>query len=260
MAIGGYTSVLLVTKAGLSFWFGLPSGMVIAGIVAYLLARLALRVKGIFFGVLSIAFAEMIVLLLASYRSVTGGWTGIRTVPRPDSIVIAGRTIVEFSSNTSIYYLGLVLTVICLVVMYRLEKSRIGRTLKNIAANEELSKSIGVNTVEYQALAFFIGCAFAGMAGSFEAHYGGYITSANFDVWRSIIIFIYVAVGGPSIAGAALGAITLIALTEFLSPLAEFQHMTYAVILILIVLLLKGGLISITELIPRWVRGVFQRN
>lgn len=164
-AIGAYSLIFMRVNLGLSFWFCLPLTGIITGLLAWVLGYPFLRVKGVYFVMLSLALVEVVRLTIQSLPFL-GGFR-IISVPPINPIIIPHVLEVEFISKTPYYYLLIALVAITLIVLYRIEISRIGVTLKCIADNERLALSIGINTVRYRVLAFTISSFFCRYCGCF---------------------------------------------------------------------------------------------
>lgn len=254
MAVGAYTSALLVTKAGVNPWLALPMAGITATIIAVLLGLPTLRVRGLYFAILTFAFGEVVRLIIVNIPDITGGHSGLYGIP-PLSIAIPGFMTIDFTSKIHYYYLILILLFITLWAIYWVDKSQIGRFFRAVAANEPLSQSIGINPLAHKLLAFSIGCFFAGIGGAFFAYYLTTINPELFTVWESIDVFVYLVVGGVgSIFGPLIGASVLVTLPEMLRGVARYEPAIFGIILILVIRLLPGGLISLPRPILSWIR------
>jgi len=255
MAVGAYTSALLVMKLGLSSWAALPAAGVAAGIIALLIGFPFVRLKGIYFAMVTIFMAEMIMLTAEQWRSLTGGSSGIINIPRPDPIVIPGLLNMDFASKVDFYYLMLVLMLVTLLILYAIERSRIGLTWLSIQQAEPLSESIGVNTARFKVLAFCIGCFFAGIAGAFYSQYISVINPHAFGFFFAIYVVVYMIVGGMKrFAGPILGAFLLTMLPEVASPLRQYQPFVFAGVLMAVIFFLPGGLVSLPQQLKKLIK------
>ncbi len=248
MGVGGIASALIVTKAGISFWLALPLSGLITAIIALILGFPLLRVKGIYFLIITFAFNELFVIIIRNWKFL-GGYVGLIGVPRPNAIGA-----IDFSSKVHYYYLILFLAAVTVITLYRIYTSRIGRIFTSIGEDEDLARSIGIDVIRYKLIAFSIGCFFAGITGSFLVHYLNFAGAELFTTWQSLYIQIYAIVGGmvSVIGGPIVGAFSLILLTEFLDIPIKAQPLVYAAILILIIFFLRNGLISLPQRILAW--------
>ncbi len=252
MGIGAYTSALLATKLGLSFWLCLPISAVVAALIAMPIGFLPLRAKirGLYFAIMTLAFAEAFRLIIVLWRGFTGGATGILNIP-PPFFRIPGLITIDFTSRLHYCYLALILLFLTWVVMSRLEHSRFGLTLTAVRQSDVLSESVAINTVKYKVIAFAIGCAFAAVAGSFLAHYYYLVSPYQFTLHKTLYMLLYALFGGIGTpVGPVLGATTLTVLPEFLGIAREYEPAAFGIILIITIWLLPEGLIGLRKYIP----------
>lgn len=253
-AIGAYTLTLLMVYYDVSFWLSLPLAGIAAAVVSLGFGYLTIRIKGLYFVMLTLAFVEMIRLTIIAVPFL--GAQRVMNIPPPNPIIIPYLLRVEFISKTPYYYLVLALVVITLAVLYLIDRSRMGDILKSIAASEPLCQSVGINTTRYKVLAFVICSFFAGIAGGFYAPYIGLIAPGSFTSWASIMVFLALVVGGVgSFWGPVIGASLMTALPEVLRGAVMYEPLISAAILILILFFLPGGLVSLPRVIrTRMVR------
>lgn len=247
MAVGAYSSTLLAMKAGLPFWITFPLSGLISALIALVIGYPTLRIKGVYFSIITFAFAEIIRLIIINWPSFLGGYGGIADVPAPSPFFF-----IHFTSRLPYYYLILAVCIITSVVMFRMDRSRIGKIFSSIHESDTLAESVGINIMKYKVIAFCIGCFFAGLSGSFYAHYLNFTSPELFTIWQSIYCLIFVLVGGAgSVLGPLLGSFFLTLIPEFLRVAKEYEPVVYAIVLILIMFLLPGGLITL----PARLRG-----
>jgi len=246
VSIGAYTSALLVMRLGFSFWGALPLAGLGAMVIAFLVGYPFVRLRGIYFTMVTLFFTEVIKLIAEEWRGLTGGVAGIIAIPRPDAVVIPGLLNLTFTSKADFYYLALTLMAVTLLLLYLIESSRIGMTFLSIKQSEPLSESVGINTSKFKVLAFGIGCFFAGLDGAFYSHYISAIAPGSFGFLLTIYIFIYVVVGGMQrFSGPIVGAILLTLVPELSRGAKEYEPFTFAGILLLVIFFLRGGVISL---------------
>ena len=246
MAVGAYTSCLLVMKVGISFWVALPLAGIASAGLAFMVGFAFVRIRGVYFAMVTVFFGEMITLTAEHWRGLTGGSSGIVAIPRPGPISIDGVLSIDFTSKADFYYLILVLMLISMLVLYAIEYSRIGVTLLSIAQGDFLAESVGVNTARFKVLAFCVGCFFAGIAGGFYSHYIRAINPRTFGFFFTIYVVVYMIVGGGKrFAGPVVGALFLTILPEFFRGLNEFQPFVFAGCLMAVLFFLPDGLVSL---------------
>jgi branched-chain amino acid transport system permease protein len=245
--IGAYASTLLVMKSGLSFWVAMPAAGIITGIVAAVIGLLIVRYPGVGFVVFTLVTGFVMQRIWGAVR-LFGGWGGIIGIPPPNPIF----GVVDFSSKIHYYYLSLFLLLVTVVVLYGLYQSRIGRAWRAIKLDPRLAATTGINAYVYRLAAFGVACGFAGLAGSFYAHYAGTIMPDAFDLHKSIYIQIYAILGGLEsyILGPLTGAVVFTAVPEFLRMAPEIEPYFTGCLLIALVIFLPSGLAGVAQRVP----------
>jgi len=211
MAVGAYTSGILTAKLGVPFWVALPCAALAAGIVGLIFGLPSLRIKGFYLIMATIAAQFIIVWVIIQLRSITGGPDGL-SVPRPE----IGSFV--FRSKTSYFYL--VMTIACLATFLaqNIVRTRVGRAFVAIRDNDLAAEVMGINLWGYKLLAFFIGCVYAGVAGSLLVHYFSFACLDQFPFMNSVWYLGMLIVGGMgSIPGAIFGAVSLKLLDELVT-------------------------------------------
>jgi branched-chain amino acid transport system permease protein len=211
MAVGAYTSGILTAKAGLPFWVALPCAALAAGMIGLVFGLPSLKIKGFYLIMATIAAQFIIVWVIIQLRSITGGPDGL-SVPRPE----IGSFV--FKSKTSYFYL--VMTIACLATFFaqNIVRTRAGRAFVAIRDNDLAAEVMGVNLWTYKLLAFFIGCVYAGVAGSLLVHYFAFACLDQFPFMNSVWYLGMLIVGGMgSIPGAIFGAVSLKLLDELVT-------------------------------------------
>lgn len=247
MCIGAYTSALLARNLSLPFELSLLSGAVLATIVGAAIGYPSLRLRGVYFAMVTVAFVEAIRLLASIWVPLTRGNAGL-TVPKPSLLGIT------LATRTSQYYLALALMVITLFVLWRLERSRLGLIWKSIGMADNLAQSLGVNIARYKLLAFMLGCFFAGVAGAFYAHFIRFLFPPEFGFLMATNILIYNYVGGRGhFVGPIVGAVFLSLLSEPFRGSA-YETIFFSIVMLLTILFLPGGLITLPAKVAglRW--------
>lgn len=236
MGVGAYASALLATGVGVSPWLGIVAGAVAAIAVAVGLGYLSLRLRGIYFVLVTFAFNEVFFLVVNRWRDVTGGPSGIVGIPRFPGLP-PGRV--------PDYYLALVLLGLTVAVLHRLEISRVGAIWFAIRDSDLRAQCVGINVVFYRVLAFVASAVFAGAWGAFYAHYVRVIAPSDFTVWQSVYIQLYMIVGGAAaFAGPLVGGSVLTIGTELIRATGPLVSVIYGVLLMVVMLFLPGGLVS----------------
>jgi branched-chain amino acid transport system permease protein len=251
MAIGAYTSALLVMSLHVPYLVGLLCGGLLAAAVSLAIGYPALRLRGVYFALVTVAFVEVIRLILSMWVSLTRGLSGLAGIPKPSLFGI------ELTSRHAQYYIGLVLTLLTILILARLERARIGLVWKGLGQADQLAESVGVSSLRYKLLAFAIGSFFAGVAGGFFAHFMRFIFPPSFAFSLSVNILIYNFVGGKGhIAGPIIGAAFLTLLSEPFRGITYLESIFFSVAMMLTILFLPGGLITL----PARLAGLKQRK
>lgn len=255
MTIGAYTSALLVMKAGLSFWVAMPLSGLATALIAYVVGYPFVRLKGIYFSIVTIFFSECVVLIAQQWERLTGGAAGVFGIPRPNPLSL-GIVSVNFSSKVDFYYLALALMLISLLILYAVEKSRIGMILRGVQQADSLAESIGIDTTGFKVLAFAVGSFFPGILGAFYSHYISAVNPDAFAFLFTIYILIYMTVGGEKgFFGPILGAAVLTILPEVSRPLKAFEPFVFAAVLIAVIFFVPEGMIGLAKIFKRAVSG-----
>lgn len=191
VSLGAYFSSLTVMNLGFSFWYALPLAGFFAMLISVATGFLFTRLKGFYFAMVTMFLTMVVQLVAEQWRSLTHGVGGLTKIPRPGAIGFW-----DFTSKADYYYLIILIGVASLLIMYSLEKSRFGLTLASLRESEGLASSVGVNVRFYKVLAFGLGGFFAGVMGSFYAHYYTALSPSSFTFMLSINVLIYMVVGG----------------------------------------------------------------
>ena len=209
IAVGAYTSAILTHRFGTPFLVGLVSAGVVSGLVGAIFGLPSMRVKGFYLAITTIA-AQFILLWVIQHWNMTGGFNGL-TVP------LASIGGLVFSSERSLFYLIIVITVICVLVGINLSRTKVGRAFIAVRDNDLAAEVMGINLLYYKLLAFFIGCFFAGIAGSLFAHYTGSLNPEQFSFTESILYVGMIIIGGLGTnLGPILGVIFIRMLQQLL--------------------------------------------
>ncbi len=238
--IGAYTSALLTLKLDWSVWPALAAASGLAGAAGFFIGRLALKLRGAYFVLVTISFAGVISLVSVNWIELTNGPLGLPGVPAPELGPWSLRT------KTAYYYLVLAAVALSYAVCRRLVRSRIGRALVALRENEALAESIGVDVTHYLVLATVVSAAMAGLGGSLYAHYTRFVSPEVFLFTYTVTMVIMVVAGGKgTLAGPLVGAVLFTALPEALRAAAswQWQMLAYGGLLVLLVFFLPRGIV-----------------
>lgn len=244
--IGAYISAILVMRVGAPYLLAVLATIVGTAVIAYLIAKPTLRLKGDYFLLASLGFQIVIFRILFNWYSLTRGPAGLIDIPRPSFF---GSMV---SSQFSYFIFTSVAAAIFLIFAHFLMDSPFGRVLKAIREDEIAAQSLGKNVTRFKTLIFIITGSMVGVSGSLYAHYITYINPFSFTLGESIFMLSLVIIGGMgTLAGSTVGAALLILMPEFLRflhlPLAvagPLRQMIYGILLIVFVKFRPQGLIG----------------
>jgi len=237
-ALGAYTSALLNLHFNVPILLTFPASVVVAAIFGYLIARPILHLRGDYLCIVTIAFGEVVRLVLVNNLfGITGGANGLSGIDRP---VLFG---LELRQPIYHYYLVLVFLVITIFAVRRLENSRLGRAWMCVREDEVAAEAMGIDTTRVKLLAFVLGSGWAGLAG---ALYAGKITVISPDLSKfmeSVILFCVVVLGGTgSIPGVFVGTLGMVTLPELFRPLKAWRDAWLGFAMVTMMILRPEGL------------------
>jgi branched-chain amino acid transport system ATP-binding protein len=233
-AIGAYTVAILTLK-GLSFWIAFPLAGITAGMMGFVVAMPALRVRGPYLAMVTIAFAFIVQHGTIEWRALTGGASGLMglTAPQLGAVVFTEREIAV---------LAVVVAGLSLCVFWRLAGSAWGKAMVAVRDSEVAASSIGLNAVVVKTAAFTLSAVFAGLAGGLFAPLLMFVAPDSFPFSQSILFLFAVVVGGAGwVLGPVVGAAVIIVLPELLSGLAEYRLLFFGALLLVVLWIAPEG-------------------
>jgi len=271
LAVGAYTEALL-GAAGWPFWLSLPAAALLSAAVGIVVGLPALRLKGIYLAIATLAFGVIIEEIAARWESLTGGNSGLHV----KSIVLFGR---KFDGDADFYYLVLGLTTLAVIALANLLRSPTGRAFVAIRDSEISASCMGVNLAKYKTLSFALSAALTGVGGALYAHKVTFISPEQFTLLVSIELVTIVILGGVgSLHGAVFGAAFIIVLPQLISIAKDYlpsgvaaaaglQSTVFGLVLIGFIVFepmgLYGRWLKIRtwfELFPFYRKGLFRRQ
>ncbi|BBE70471.1 high-affinity branched-chain amino acid ABC transporter permease LivM [Oharaeibacter diazotrophicus] len=272
-AVGAYSYTLLATTFGLSFWVLLPVAGILAALWGVILGFPVLRLRGDYLAIVTLAFGEIIRLVLINWKDFSGGSAGISSIPKVTLFGIPfdaspGGFAKMFDLPISsayykifLYYLILLLALLTAYVTLRLRRLPIGRAWEALREDEVACRSLGINTTNTKLTAFATGAMFAGFAGSFFAARQGFVSPESFVFMESAVIVAIVVLGGMgSMIGVAVAAAVMIGGTELLRELAflkavfgqdfnpdQFRMLLFGLAMVVIMVWKPRGFVSARE-------------
>jgi len=239
LALGAYASALLVTDLGAPTMLSIPLAGFIASALGVLLVLPALRLRGHYIAIGTLAIGEIVSLTILNWESLTGGAMGLTGIP---PISLFGY---EIYSARGVYWLCLVVVLALALLQTRFLDSHFGRTLRAVREDEIAARTYGVRVDRYKALAFAFGGFGAGVSGAISAHLYSYINHQTFDAQLSLLALTMVILGGMgNIVGAILGAVALVGLPELFRVTAEYRILIYGLALLLLIRFRPQGVLG----------------
>jgi ABC-type branched-subunit amino acid transport system ATPase component/ABC-type branched-subunit amino acid transport system permease subunit len=246
-ALGAYAVAVLTVAAKWSFWAALPVAALVAGVTGALLALPAVRVRGPYLAMVTIAFGFIVEHVAVEWRGLTGGQNGIMGIPHPSAFGFSfgergvALTAIVFAAATTWAYSVFA-------------KSRFGKAMRAVKDSEVAAESIGLAPVRIKTAAFAISAGCAGIAGGLFASLSGFVTPSTFAFSQSILFVLVVLIGGAgSVAGPLVGATIVVLLPELLAGLAEYRLLFFGALLLVVLLLAPAGIVGT-------VSGLFSRR
>ena len=272
-AVGAYSYALLAKEFGLSFWILLPLAGTLSAFWGILLGFPVLRLRGDYLAIVTLAFGEIIRLILINWVDFTGGYAGVSGIPRPTFFgipfnanddgfaAVFGLEFTPLYRTIFLYYVILGLALLTAFVTLRLRRLPVGRAWEALREDEIACRSLGLNTTNTKLTAFAMGAMFAGFAGSFFAARQGFISPESFTFMESAIILAIVVLGGMgSMIGVAIAAIAMIGGSEIMRELeflklifgsdfdpVQYRMLLFGLAMVLIMIWKPRGLISTRE-------------
>jgi branched-chain amino acid transport system permease protein len=256
-AVGAYSYGLLATNFGLSFWVCLPLAGILAAFWGVMLGFPVLRLRGDYLAIVTLAFGEIIRLVIINWQSLTGGPNGLDRIPRPTLFGIpltpgedglAAKLGIEFSPTHRVvflFYLILALALLTNWVTIRLRRLPIGRAWEALREDEVACRALGINTTTTKLTAFATGAMFGGFAGAFFATRQGFISPESFTFQESALVLAIVVLGGMgSQLGVALAALTMIGGFELFRGLDQYRMLVFGLAMVLLMIWRPRGLIG----------------
>jgi branched-chain amino acid transport system permease protein len=256
-AVGAYAYALMAQHTGLSFWACLPIAGILASFWGVLLGFPVLRLRGDYLAIVTLAFGEIIRIVLINWQSFTNGPNGITGIPRPSFFGLpfidgeggfAATFGLEFSPLHRIvflYYVILVLALVTNIVTIRLRRLPIGRAWEALREDEIACRSLGINTTSTKLTAFAMGAMFGGFAGAFFATRQGFISPESFVFMESALILAIVVLGGMgSQIGVAIAAFVMIGGTELFREFAQARMLVFGAAMVAIMVWRPRGLVA----------------
>jgi branched-chain amino acid transport system permease protein len=257
-AVGAYTYALISTHFGWSFWVCLPLAGFFAALWGITLGFPVLRLRGDYLAIVTLAFGEIVRIVLINWQGVTGGPNGVNRIPRPSFFGLpferAGDTTFHgffgIAYNPThrlifLYYIILVLALLTNFITLRLRRLPIGRAWEALREDEIACRSLGINTVTTKLTAFAIGAMFGGFAGAFFSARQGFISPESFTFGESALVLAIVVLGGlGSQLGVVIAAVALVGSAERFRELQDYRMLIFGLAMVVVMLWRPRGLMA----------------
>ncbi len=242
VGLGAYAVAISMQSGIVSAWLAWPLAMLVSGVFALVIGAISLRTQGVYFIMITLAFAQMLFYLVTSLK-VYGG---------DDGLALAARSTLGFgldlADDRSFYYVTLGIVVLALALVARLLNARFGHVLQAIQENEVRMEAIGFPVYRFKLLAFVVAGALAGLAGALLANLGGFVSPALMQWSQSGMLMIMVILGGVGyLFGGVVGAVFFLLLEELLTHFTIHWQLGLGAVLLLVVLVAPNGLASLIK-------------
>jgi len=243
-ALGAYISSLLAMKLGFSFWTSLIGTMGLSAVFGFVIGYPSLQLRGIYFGITTMAFAQILYYIASNWIGLTRGPMGLVGIPAP-SIHLGDLLHFEFNNEVRYYYLLLTASVIVLFFLSRIMETRLGRAFVAIRENQELSSSVGIHPFWIKMVAFMLACMLTAMGGSFYAHFIKFVSPIEFQWYYIGLTFIMVITGGiGTMLGPFIGAAIFTIVPEVFRAFETYRNIMVGGLLIAVVIFFPEGIMG----------------
>ena len=231
MSIGAYCVAILTVRYHVNFLLAIVIGALFAGLIAFLLGSITLKLKGDYFLITCLGFGECVRVLFNYTKKLTGGSAGFPGIPNYSSMLFA-----------------ILSTVLAFYIAWRFIHSKYGRNLTSIRENEMAAEAVGINTFRFKRMSFTFSAIYAGWAGALYGGYLMYIVPSSFNLAKSCELITTTVIGGlGSLTGSVLGAILVTGLPEIFRSMSNYRMLLYSVAVILIIMFKPSGLYGYKE-------------
>ena len=241
--LSAYVTGLTALTLGWNVWLALPAGLMASAVAAGLFGLLALRTRGSYFLMITLALSQLMWGIAFGWRSLTGGDDGLPDVPRPR--LWQGYSLTD---GVSFYFFAFALIALSGWLLYRITASPFGQCLRGIRESETRMLALGYDIWRYKFTAFVLGGLFAGLAGSLYVYYNRFVSPDYIHVARSAEVLLMVILGGAgTLIGPAVGAAIIVALENVISAYTERWVMLLGFVYVIVALFAPNGLTGLIE-------------
>jgi branched-chain amino acid transport system permease protein len=237
-AVGAYASALLTTRLELPVWLGFGAAVAVSALAGYALGLPALRLRGHYLAMVTVAFAQLVYEIALNWPDLTGGPNGVVGIPRPS---LGGLV---FDNLSSYFVLVFIVLLVAYIFARNIVDSRTGRALRTLQFTEQGAKAVGIDVAHYKVQVFALSGAYMGLAGALYAHFINYIGPESFTIQISIQVLAMSIFGGmTSITGAVVGSLMLTVLQEVVKPYQRWDLVVYSIIIIGTMIVMPRGVV-----------------
>ena len=251
---GAYAAAIAAQRLGNDdLAVGLAAALVVAALLAFAIGVFAVRATGIFFLMLTLAFAQMVFAIAFQATDLTGGSNGLAGVHRPTFLGL------DFNGPDALFQLVAVVFLAILVLLWRIRSSSYGRALVGLRENERRMRALGYDTLRLRLSAFVLSGSLAGVAGALSAYALRFVSTNDVGVPRSIEAFVSVLIGGTgSLLGPAIGAVVVLYLERVLPSAIPFAETVLGIVFIVFVVTARQGIVGVVRAL--WSRRMTSRR
>jgi branched-chain amino acid transport system permease protein len=236
--LGGYTVAMLVTKLHFNFWLSIVAGVLVAGLIGLIVGYFCVRLRGIYFAVLTLAFGQLIFFIVFKWHNFTGGDDGIQGIFPPEFL----------KSPTAYYYFILIIFLISAFVLWKMIHSPFGQTIVSMRENAERTEFLGIHIARYQLIAFVIAAAIAGLAGAIWVPFYRSVAPSYLTWIKSGEPVMAAILGGPSLFyGPILGMFIMTFFHSWVLGFTVYWPVVMGALILIIIFFLPGGILGFVQ-------------
>jgi branched-chain amino acid transport system permease protein len=236
--LGGYTVAMLMTKVHFNFWLSLVAGVLVAAIIGLIVGFFCVRLRGIYFAVLTLAFGQLIFFIVFKWHDFTGGDDGIQGIFPPEFL----------KSPVNYYYFLLIIFLLSALVLWKIIHSPFGRTIISMRENSERTEFLGINIARYQLITFVIAAAFAGLAGAIWVPFYRSVAPSYLTWVKSGEPVMAAILGGPSLFyGPILGMFIMTFFHSWVLGFTVYWPVVMGTLILAIIFFLPGGILGFID-------------
>ena len=236
--LGGYTVALLMMKTHLSFWLSILAGILVPSIIGVIVGFFCVRLRGIYFAILTLAFGQLIFFIVFKWHNFTGGDDGIQGIFPPELL----------KSPVSYYYFILIVFLVSSFIVWKILRSPFGQTIRSMRENSERTEFLGINIARYQLITFVIAAALAGLAGAIWVPFYRSVAPSYLTWVKSGEPVMAAILGGPSIFfGPILGMFIMTFFHSWVLGFTVYWPVVMGALILIIIFFLPGGILGFAQ-------------